>query len=332
MNSRRFRGSDAELSNQAHAEKLGVGRDPGPKASARRTVSEMQSVVVGRGIPFAEGPVWCPDGTVVATSVAAGALFRVWPQTGRVEQIANTRGGANGAALAADGSILVTQNGGIDFSVLPGVFATFPASVPATPGLQLAALDGTVTYLADTAPDGDFRGPNDLAITPDGAVYFTDPGHFPPAGDGKGRIMIYARDGSVTTFADGFYYCNGIAFEPDGTVVVVERRGLQRVHGDGSRDWVNPKLGRGGGDGFCLDVDGRFYVASTIEHGVRVVDPDGTVVDFLPIDGEGLTTNCCFGGDDLRTLFVTDAVPGDLVAFEGMPTAGLPLPVWPGAA
>ena len=142
--------------------------------------------------------------------------------------------------------------------------------------------------------------------------------------------MLYGRDGSVSEMAAGFFYCNGIVFEPDGTVVVVERRGLQRVFADGTRAWVNPKLGRGGGDGFCLDADGRFYVASTVEHGIRVVDPDGTVVDFLPIDGEGLTTNCCFGGDDLRTLFVTDAIPGDLVAFEGMPTPGLPLPTWPG--
>jgi gluconolactonase len=288
----------------------------------------VQSVVVGKGIPFAEGPVWCPDGTVVATSVAAGALFRVQTGSGNVEQIARTSGGANGAALAADGSILVTQNGGIDFSKLPGVFAALPACVPAVPGLQLAAPDGTVTYLAERA----FRGPNDLAITSDGTVYFTDPGHFPPTEDGTGRVMVYARDGSVSTFAAGFYYCNGIAIEADGTVVVVERRGLQRVHADGSREWVVAKLGQGGGDGFCLDVDGRFYVASTIEHGIRVVDPDGTIVDFLPIEGEGLTTNCCFGGDDLRTLYVTDALPGNLVAFEGMPTPGRPLPAWPGPA
>jgi gluconolactonase len=286
----------------------------------------LRSVVVGEGIPFAEGPVWCPDGTVIVTSVAAGALFRVHPESAQVERFAETRGGANGAALAVDGSILVTQNGGIDFSALPGVFATFPASVPATPGLQLAAPDGSVTYLSDTG----YLGPNDLAITADGAVYFTDPGHYPPADTGQGRVLVYERDGRVRTFADGFHYCNGIAFEPDGGVVVVERRGLQRVRPGGEREWVIEYLGRGGGDGFCLDADGRFYVASTMEHGIRVVDADGSVVDFLPIEGEGLTTNCCFGGDDLRTLFVTDALPGDVVAFEGMPTPGLPLPTWPG--
>ncbi|HWS44536.1 MAG TPA: SMP-30/gluconolactonase/LRE family protein [Acidimicrobiia bacterium] len=288
----------------------------------------MRSEIVGTGIPFAEGPVWCDDGTVVATSVAAGALFRVRPESAQVERFAVTSGGANGAALAADGSIVVTQNGGIDFSNLPGVFATLPACVPATPGLQLAAPDGTVRYLAD---DG-FHGPNDLAIAANGDIYFTDPGHFPPHDDGIGRVLVYTHAGEVALFAAGFFYCNGIAFDRDDHVVVVERRGLQRVFPDGSREWVIEKLGRGGGDGFCLDRDGRFYVASTIEHGIRVVDPDGTVVDFLPIEGEGLTTNCCFGGPDRRTLFVTDALPGNLVAFEHMPVPGRALPPWPGPA
>ena len=283
-------------------------------------------VVVAGGIPFSEGPVWCADGTLVVTSVAAGALFRVWPEQHRAEVCARTHGGANGAALAADGSILVTQNGGMDFSHLPGVFGDLPEAVPATPGLQLARPDGTVAYLADAG----FNGPNDLAVSSAGDVFFTDPGHWPPPDDGPiGRVMVYERDGTVRVFADGFAYCNGIAFEPGGAVVVVEGRGLQRVHTDGSREWVIETLGRGGGDGFCLDADGRFYVASTVEHGIRVVEPDGTIADFWPIEGEGLCTNCCFGGPGLRTLFVADALPGGVVAFEGCPTPGLPLLTWP---
>jgi gluconolactonase len=286
----------------------------------------MKSETVATGIPFSEGPVWCPDGTVVVTSVAAGALYRVWPQELRAEVCAVTNGGANGAALASDGSILVTQNGGMDFTNLPGVFGDLPEAVPAVPGLQLAAPDGSVSYLTD---DG-FLAPNDLAVAAGGDVYFTDPGHYPPPEQLVGRVMVYGRDGAVRTFATGFFFCNGIAFEPDGTVVVIERTGLQRVHADGSREWVIETLGRGGGDGFCLDADGRFYVASTVEHGIRVVEPDGEVVDFWPIEGKGLCTNCCFGGPDLRTLFVADAIPGGLVAFEHCPTPGLPLPTWPG--
>jgi gluconolactonase len=284
----------------------------------------MRSEVVATDIPFAEGPVWCPDGTVVATGVAAGAVYRVWPDTGKRARLAMTRGGPNGAALAADGSIIVTQNGGIDFANLPGIFGDLPQCEPATPGLQRIAPDGVVTYLAAVG----MHGPNDLATAPTGELYFTDPGHYPPAEDGIGRVLIYDGHGEVRTFASGFHYCNGIAFERDGTAVVVERRGLQRVHDAQEREWVIETLGRGGGDGFCLDVDGRFYVASTIEHGIRIVDTDGTVVDFLEIEGRGVTTNCCFGGPDLRTLFVTDAIPGNLVAFSHMPSPGWPLAAW----
>src|SRR4029078_10016408 len=98
----------------------------------------MRAEIVATGVPFGEGPVWCDDGTLVVTSVAAGALYRVWPNEQRAEVCAQTNGGANGAALAAGGSILVTQNGGIDFSMLPvGVLGDLPAAVPVTPGLQL---------------------------------------------------------------------------------------------------------------------------------------------------------------------------------------------------
>jgi gluconolactonase len=287
----------------------------------------MQSEVVCRGVRFGEGPVWCDDGTLVVTSVADGALVRVDVDRGATTRIADTGGGANGAALAADGSLLVTQNGGIDFSRL-GLFAEPPEYRSATPGLQHARTDGTVVYLADTG----FLAPNDLAVHADGRVFFTDPPHHPPPPEPVGRVMVLERDGTISTYSEGFHYCNGIAFTPDGVVVVVEGRGLQMVHADGTREWVIETLGDGGGDGFCYDVDGRAYVASTGEHGIRVVEPDGAVVDFLPIEGEGLTTNCCFGGPDLRTLFATDALPGDVVAFEGMPTAGPPLPPWPGLA
>jgi gluconolactonase len=285
----------------------------------------VQSEVVCEGIRFGEGPVWCGDDTLVVTSVADGALYRVDVTTGGVDLFADVGGGANGTALAADGSIIVTQNGGIDFARL-GLFDDPPAFRTATPGLQLAQRDGSVTYLADHG----FRAPNDLAVADDGRVFFTDPGHHPPPETPVGRVMVLERDGRVTVAADGFHYCNGIAFTPDGVLVVIERRGLQSVADDGTRAWVIEELGPGGGDGFCLDAAGRYYVACTTDHGVRVVDPDGTLVEFLPIDGDGLTTNCCFGGDDLRTLFATDAIPGRVVAWEGLPTPGLPLPPWPG--
>ena len=40
-------------------------------------------------------------------------------------------------------------------------------------------------------------------------------------------------------------------------------------------------------------------------------------------------TNCCFGGEDRRTLFTTELAPGRVCAVEGLPTPGLALTPWP---
>ena len=283
-----------------------------------------QAEVVATGIRFPEGPVWCPDGTLVCTSVADGALERIHLADGRVERAAVVGGGANAAQLASDGGFVVTQNGGINFAA-SGLYGDNPPEYrPVTPGIQRVDGSGTVTYVAE---DG-FLAPNDLVVAADGALWFTDPPHHPPPPEPVGRVHTMTPDGAVRVMAEEFAYCNGIALEPDGTPVVVEGAGLQRLLPDG-REWIVESVGPSSGDGFCVDVEGRFYVAVTATHGVHVFDHDGTDLDFLPIEGNGITTNCCFGGDDLRTLFATDGLPGHIVAWESMPTPGLPLHPWP---
>lgn len=283
------------------------------------------AVTIVSGVRFPEGPVWCEDHSLVFTSVADGALYRLDPATGALRTVARVGGGANAAAPSADGGFVVTQNGGIDFSGIPGLdLADAPPYEPVAPGLQHVAPDGTVRYLLDTG----FLAPNDLVAAPDGTLYFTDPPHHPPPPEPRGRVHAIDPQGVLRVVADRFAYCNGIALEPGGTLVVVEGRGLQRLHPDGRREWIVEQLGANAGDGLCVDVEGRLYVACTRDHGIRVLEPDGREVEFLPIPGEGLTTNCCFGGADRRTLFVTDGIPGAIVAFEGMPTPGLAVHPW----
>jgi len=283
--------------------------------------------IVLPGLLFPEGPVWCDDGTVVLTSVPEGALYRVWPMEGRATKIASVGGGANAAAPATDGGFLVTQNGGIDFTKLP-FYKDPPPYNPATPGLQRVMPDGSVHYICDVG----FLAPNDLVATEDGTLYFTDPPPHPPPPDPLGRVHALLRDGTTSVVASGFHYCNGIALEPDGTIVIVEGKGLLRVFTDGSTEWVAEEVGQGG-DGFCLDVEGNFYVAATRDHGIRVVSPEGKDLDFYPVpeppDGFGLVTNCCFGGEDGRTLYATEGIPGALVVWEHMPVAGREVHPWP---
>jgi len=92
------------------------------------------------GVRFGEGPVWCDDGTagsLVVTSVCDGVLWRIDVASGAKSLVADVDGGANGAALCADGGFLVTQNGGVDFSKFP-IWGEEEPPTPrhATPGLQ----------------------------------------------------------------------------------------------------------------------------------------------------------------------------------------------------
>jgi gluconolactonase len=284
---------------------------------------------------FLEGPVWCAGaepggGSLVVTDVAQGALHRVDVVRGTTTKIADTSGGANGAAPCTDGGFLVAQNGGLDFDAI-GMFEDPPPTRRARSGIQRVAPDGTVMYLTEAA----LQAPNDLVVAPDGTVYFTDPPPFPLPTDAVGRVMALAPDGTVRVVADGFFYPNGIGIEGDGVLVIVENGlrqhrdtyGLVRLGADGARERF---VGRTG-DGFCLDRDGRIYLAGGI-HGVTVLDPDGTVVEELVLPGPGVTTNCCFGGPDARTLFATEAIPGGVWAWDAMPTPGMPVAAWPASA
>jgi gluconolactonase len=292
----------------------------------------MKPELVCDGAPFGEGPVWCPDGTLVITHIAPGSLRRIWPDSGRSEVFATTAGGCNAAQLTTDGGFVVTQNGGIDFSPFAGVLGMNPDDVPApnrgTPGLQRALPSGELIYLADSG----FQSPNDLIVAADGTIYFTDPPqlHGGATGEPNGRLWAYAPNGEVRQIAEGFSYDNGVALSPEGRLLIVEASGLMWIDDDGSREWLVEELPGGNqGDGFCFDEDGRIYVCCPIDHCVRVLEPSGKQVEVIEVGEGGVVTNICFGGSDRRTLYTTELWPGRVLAIEGLPTPGLPLTPWP---
>ena len=79
---------------------------------------------------------------------------------------------------------------------------------------------------------------------------------------------------------------------------------------DGEPEVVTQLPERHAPDGLCVGADGRLYVASTYAHCVSVVDDD-EIVDRL-MCGDGMATNCCFGGTD---LYVTESRRGTLWRF-----------------
>lgn len=278
-------------------------------------MSGAETIVAGLGL--IEGPVWRDArGDLIITIVGSGRLLRVDVEAGATAVFAEVAGGPNGAYPCADGGVVVAQNGGLDWDAI-GIPNPDP-SEPTTPGLQRVHPDGRVELL--TAGDGPFRAPNDLCIGPDGAVWFTDPPEFPAPPEPVGRVWRWSPGGAAVLVAEGFSYCNGIGVSADGTVLVVEGRGLMRV---ADRSWFVETL-PSGGDGFAFDVDGNVYVAGG--RTVTVVSPAGKVVEQLDApEGLAMMTNCCFGGLDLRTLYATEGRGGRVLAFQGMPVAGVPM-------
>ena len=92
---------------------------------------------------------------------------------------------------------------------------------------------------------------------------------------------------------------------PEGTV----RPGSGRV----LFDWGHGR----GPDGLKQDTQGNLYVAGglnranppfepddSVRGGIYVLDPNGRLLDFLPVPTDEVT-NCAFGGPDRQTLYIT---------------------------
>lgn len=258
--------------------------------------------IVASGLDFPEGPVW-HDGSVVVTEIGGGVLSR-WRPGGSVERVATTGGGPNGATIGPDGALWVTQNGGA-----PGARITA--------GIQRVATDGSVTTMITSVDGIALDAPNDLAFGPDGRLWFTDPrgGPDPRANGEPGRLFavdVTTGEGELILEV-GPVFPNGIAFDADGTLMWTESfsRRVMRLH-DGEAEIVIELPDRHMPDGMCVGLDGTLYVASTYAHCVSVVElgvvGTGTIVDRL-MCGDGMATNCCFGGTD---LYVTESRRGTL--------------------
>lgn len=218
-----------------------------------------------------------------------------------------------------------------------------------------------LTILAEKYEGKHFNQPNDLTIDGKNRIYFSDPCYGDRSKmeltDKQGRKIegVYRidTDGKVTRIiAREVDRPNGLVVTADDRYLFVAdnnndtaggARKLWRfdLQADGSVDFASQKLIHDwrttrGPDGMKLDAAGRLFVAAGINKpnpphetaesptaGVYVFSPEGKLLQMIPIPRDE-TTNCAFGGDDLRTLFVTAG--GTLWSIR-VQTPGKP--VWP---
>lgn len=153
-------------------------------------------------------------------------------------------------------------------------------------------------------------------------VYRIDP-------DGKvTRIITHEVDrpnGLVITPDDKYLYVadnNNNTIRHDNTVGGARKLFRFDLNSDGTVDSASRKLiydwkNTRGPDGIKLDSSGRLFVAAGLNKqnppyetqdqptaGIYVFSSAGEQLEFIPIPRDE-TTNCAFGGDDLKTLYIT---------------------------
>ena len=268
---------------------------------------------LAEGLEFPEGPLYVGGGVVVFTQIRGQQLSRYADR--RVETIARTGGGANGATLGPDGAFYVANNGGL--CAAPGGPWLAEDQIPGR--IQRVTADGQVSDVASQLPGAPPHRPNDLCFGPDGLLYFTDPHNWEDLANLKpGRVNRTDLDGNVEQLAEVERFPNGIGFGLDNRLYVAESV-TQRVW---VYDWRPEGLGRpelfcvlpkGFPDGFCFAANGDLIVCGSLGDAILVFGTDGKLKDSFDAPQHTEPTNCCIGDGK---LYVTYSGTGQLIAFD----------------
>ncbi|MBI1182280.1 MAG: SMP-30/gluconolactonase/LRE family protein [Alphaproteobacteria bacterium] len=300
----------------------------------------MNVTEVAKGLRFPEGPIAMPDGTVILVEIERGALSRVHPD-GRIETIAIVGDGPNGAAMGPDGWIYICNNGGFAWHDLPNG-ALMPGNQSDDyKGGRIEKVNpdtGEVKVLYAECGGEKLKGPNDLVFDRDGGFYFTDLGKRRQWDMDLSSVYYAKADGSsISRLVHGVITANGCGLSADEKTLYfaetttarlwaidLDAPGVPKKQPDGQRQRLVYGLpGYQLLDSMALDEAGNVCVGTLINGGITSFAPDGSGVEFFPFD-DILATNICFGGEGLRTAYVTLSTTGRLVKCE-WPRAGQPL-------
>jgi gluconolactonase len=270
---------------------------------------------LARGYQFTEGPLGCPDGSLLFQDNKAEKTYRIGPE-GSVRLVRERTGAANGQTFGPDGRIIFCEQNGRHVSRM--------------------ARDGTsLETLVETWSGQRLNSPNDVVCRSDGLVYFTDP---PYGVQPRQRALhfqgVYSLDlrgsspGALRLLVDDFEKPNGLAFSPDERTLYicdtaryhirafgVEANGELEVASGRVFARMDPTL-PGGPDGLKIDHDGRVYAA--VAQGIWAFDPAGSLLGILAVPAR--PANLAWCDRDARGLAITavDAVYHVRLRVEGL--------------
>lgn len=248
---------------------------------------------VASGFQFTEGPFWDSNGELLFSDIPANTIFK-WTPGGDTEVYIKPSGHSNGIDSDAEGRLILAQH---------------------DRKISRVEDDGKMTVLADSYNGKKLNSPNDLVVSSDGSIYFTDP---PFAIDEDQKELDFngvyriAPDGSLHLLVDNFDLPNGIDLSPDESILFVNDSGRNHVRAfdlsdDGTvsnghvfAEMKDPKA-KGSADGMKVDAEGNVY--TTGPGGIWIFDSDGDLLDRISVPQQ--PSNLAWGGDDMKTLYIT---------------------------
>ncbi len=293
--------------------------------------------VITDQLQFPEGPIAMNDGSVLVVEIKRGTLSRVHPD-GQVDIVAHIGGGPNGAAIGPDGHCYICNNGGFKWHTSSNglVFPGQQADDYSGGRIERVDLDsGKVEILYDDCAGFPLRGPNDLVFDRQGGFWFTDHGKVRDRDRDRTGVYYASIDGlSIEEVIFPLEGPNGIGLSPDeGTLYVAEtptgRLWAYDLSGPGRLNSAQRPTMMAQipdyhmFDSLAVDALGNICVATLITGGITVHSADGNAARLVQMP-DVLTTNICFGGENLATAFITLSTTGQLISCQ-WETRGHPL-------
>ena len=195
---------------------------------------EAKVEIIAEGFQFTEGPLWVEKEKMLLLSDVPGNTIYKWTEANGKEVYVKPGGytdtakrggfmGPDGLTLSQDGKLLVCQHGDRRIAIMDA-----PLNAPQSKFITAA---------------GQYNGkrlnsPNDLFLTTNGDLYFTDPSYGLERGarDPKKEISyqgVYKMDktGKITLLIDSLESPNGIGILPDGKTLLVSNTDNGRKRG-----------------------------------------------------------------------------------------------------
>lgn len=243
------------------------------------------------GFLFTEGPASDAKGDVYFTDQPNDRIM-IWSVSGKLSTFMQPCGRSNGMSFDKEGNLWTCADEKNE--------------------LWCIASDKSVKVIPSLYQGKPLNGPNDLWIDQNGGVYFTDPfykrdwwDHTAKPQDCQGVYYLSPDHKTIVRLIDDLVQPNGIVGTPDGKTLFIADIGgnktwLYTINKDGSLG--NKKVFcEMGSDGMTIDVKGNIYLTGK---GVTIFDKNGIRIGNISVP-ETWTANVCFGGKDLKSLFIT---------------------------